>query len=215
MYDLRQKLISLETTDLLQDSSEEKKEIRVWMDGAFDMMHFGHMNAFRQGRSLGTYLIAGVNSDETITACKGPPVCNEAERVDTVRGCKWVDEVVEGVPYVMNDEYLTYIIDKYKIDYIVHGDDPCIVDGKNVYESAIRLGNRFPSKHLPSDCLVCREIPYNSSHRRRLNNRYRGENVAHESGTSPILQRQQQRRQPARQKHSRTSNTTQFIRSQI
>jgi hypothetical protein len=32
------------------------------------------MNAFRQGRSLGTHLIVGVNSDETITACKGPPV---------------------------------------------------------------------------------------------------------------------------------------------
>jgi hypothetical protein len=23
------------------------REIRVWMDGAFDMMHYGHMNAFR------------------------------------------------------------------------------------------------------------------------------------------------------------------------
>ena len=32
------------------------------------------MNAFRQARSLGTHLIVGVNSDETITACKGPPV---------------------------------------------------------------------------------------------------------------------------------------------
>ena len=41
-----------------------------------------------------------------------------------------VDEVVQGVPYVMNDEYLNYVIDKYKIDYVVHGDDPCIVDGK-------------------------------------------------------------------------------------
>lgn len=29
------------------------------------------MNAFRQGRALGTYLIVGVNSDESITACKG------------------------------------------------------------------------------------------------------------------------------------------------
>jgi ethanolamine-phosphate cytidylyltransferase len=71
----------------------EKKEIRLWMDGAFDMMHYGHMNAFRQARSLGTYLIAGVNSDETITACKGRPVCDDKERIDTVRGCKWVDEV--------------------------------------------------------------------------------------------------------------------------
>jgi cytidyltransferase-like protein len=133
----------------------EKKEIRVWMDGAFDMMHFGHMNAFRQGRSLGTYLIAGINSDESITACKGPPVCNEKERIDTVKGCKWVDEVVEDVPYVMNDEYLTHIIEKYNIDYIVHGDDPCIVDGKNVYESAIKLGKVLFSYF----CVLCLVSP--------------------------------------------------------
>ena len=49
-----------------------------------------------------------------------------------VLGCKWVDEVVRDVPYVMNDEYLRHIIDKYQLDYIVHGDDPCIVDGKVV-----------------------------------------------------------------------------------
>lgn len=139
--DLERKLLSLEQTDIqTKTTNEPKREIRIWMDGAFDMMHFGHMNAFRLGRSLGTYLIAGVNSDETITKCKGKPVCNEAERIATVRGCKFVDEVVEGVPYVMNEEYLNYIFEKYKIDYVVHGDDPCIVDGKNVYEAAVRMG---------------------------------------------------------------------------
>lgn len=85
-------------------------------------------------------MIVGVNSDETITACKGPPVCGEHERIETVRGCKWVDEVVEGVPYIMSEEYLKYVIAKYNIDYVVHGDDPCIVDGKDVYESAMKMG---------------------------------------------------------------------------
>ena len=27
-----------------------EKPIKVFMDGAFDMMHYGHMNAFRLGR---------------------------------------------------------------------------------------------------------------------------------------------------------------------
>lgn len=134
--DLEEKLLSLEHHDL----KKEGKEIRIWMDGAFDMMHFGHMNAFRQGKALGSYLIVGVNSDETITACKGKPVCSEIERLETVRACKWVDEVVEGVPYIMSDEYLAYVIEKYNIDYVVHGDDPCIVDGKDVYESARKMG---------------------------------------------------------------------------
>lgn len=45
-----------------QADSISSKEVRIWMDGAFDMMHYGHMNAFRQGKSLGTKLIVGVNS---------------------------------------------------------------------------------------------------------------------------------------------------------
>lgn len=67
-------------------------------------------------------------------------MCNDKERIETVRGCKWVDEVICDVPYVMNEEYLLWAIEKYNIDFIVHGDDPCIVDGKNVYEAAIKRG---------------------------------------------------------------------------
>ncbi|GBG31288.1 Ethanolamine-phosphate cytidylyltransferase [Hondaea fermentalgiana] len=120
---------------------DDDRPIRVWMDGAFDMMHYGHMNAFRQGRSLGNYLVVGINSDESIKECKGTaPVMNDQERCGAVKGCKWVDEIVPGAPYVMTPEYLNYVIKKYKIDYVVHGDDPCIVDGKDVYEDAKRRG---------------------------------------------------------------------------
>lgn len=60
-----------------EEANKPKEQIRIWMDGAFDMMHYGHMNAFRQARSLGTFLVVGVNDDESITACKGaPPVLN-------------------------------------------------------------------------------------------------------------------------------------------
>eukprot|EP01046_Picozoa_sp_COSAG06_P010285 COSAG06_NODE_560_length_14294_cov_16.177739_5_plen_110_part_00 len=65
---------------------------------------------------------------------------SDDERLVAVKGCKFVDEVVPECPYVMDDDYLAMIFDKYKIDYVVHGDDPCIVDGKNVYQNAIDLG---------------------------------------------------------------------------
>jgi ethanolamine-phosphate cytidylyltransferase len=55
--ELEEKLAKLEHPS----QSDHSGEIRIWMDGAFDVMHYGHMNAFRQGRSLGTYLIVGVN----------------------------------------------------------------------------------------------------------------------------------------------------------
>lgn len=133
LLELQEKLAALEA----EKGSPEGKEVRVWMDGAFDMMHFGHMNAFRQGRALGTFLVVGVNSDESITTCKGtPPVMNDEERLTAVEACKWVDVVVPNCPYIMSPEYLNKMIEEHKIDYVVHGDDPCIVDGKDVYQDA-------------------------------------------------------------------------------
>jgi ethanolamine-phosphate cytidylyltransferase len=127
---------------MTQDAASDcmTKEVRIFMDGAFDMMHFGHMNAFRWGRSLGTYLVVGVNSDKSITECKGPPLMNDHERLTMVQSCKFVDEVIPDCPYIMDADYVNWVIDTYKIDYVVHGDDPCIVNGKDVYEAAKAAG---------------------------------------------------------------------------
>lgn len=122
------------------NSNKESSSIRIFMDGAFDLMHFGHMNAFRLARSLGTELIVGVNSEKSITQCKGAPLMNDEERLSMVSSCKFVDQVVEDCPYVMNEEYLAWVMEKYNIDYVVHGDDPCFVNGKDVYATAKLLG---------------------------------------------------------------------------
>lgn len=130
-----------EHNERVEAAQKAGKEVRVWMDGAFDMMHYGHMNAFRQGAALGTFLIVGVNSDESITVNKGQPVCNDEERLACVQGCKFVNEVVKNVPYVMSPEYVNFIIEKYEIDFVVHGDDPCLTpDGKDVYAYAKEIG---------------------------------------------------------------------------
>jgi ethanolamine-phosphate cytidylyltransferase len=128
------------TTNANGGGQGNKKEIRIFMDGAFDLLHFGHMNAFRLARSLGTHLVVGVNSDESITKCKGAPLMNDQERLTMVSACKFVDEVLPGCPYIMSSQYLDWVIEKYKIDYVVHGDDPCIVDGKDVYAAAKAAG---------------------------------------------------------------------------
>jgi len=121
-------------------SQDGERKVRVFMEGAFDLMHFGHMNAFRLGRSLGTHLVVGINSDESITECKAAPLMNNSERLAMVKSCKFVDEVVENTPYIMNKEYIDWIFKTYDVDFIIHGDDPCIVDGRDVYESAKRAG---------------------------------------------------------------------------
>ena len=167
--DLERKLMLLEATDLKLDLNPGD-EIRVFMDGAFDLFHYGHMNALRLSRSLGTHLIVGVNDGKSICENKGPPILSDAERLGIVKGCRWVDDVVEHVPYVMTDEYLDYIIDKYDIDYIVHGDDPCIVDGKDCYEAAKKRGKYLEiprTEGISTTDLVGRMLLMTKSHHSR------------------------------------------------
>lgn len=61
-----------------------KKPVRVYMDGCFDLMHYGHANALRQAKALGDELVVGVVSDEEIVANKGPPVLSMEERYECV-----------------------------------------------------------------------------------------------------------------------------------
>lgn len=112
---------------------------RVWFDGCFDMMHYGHANALRQAKEMGDYLVVGVHSDEDITKHKGPPVTTEDERYLAVEACKWVDEVVKGAPYVTQ----LSLMDEYECDFCVHGDDlVTTADGSDTY-AEVKAAGRF------------------------------------------------------------------------
>jgi ethanolamine-phosphate cytidylyltransferase len=88
-------------------------------------------------RQLGDYLIVGVHSDADIEKHKGPPVMNEQERYMAVRACKWVDEVVEAAPYTTE----LAMVEKYNVDYVVHGDDLVLnADGEDCYAEVKRAG---------------------------------------------------------------------------
>ncbi|XP_039510821.1 ethanolamine-phosphate cytidylyltransferase-like [Pimephales promelas] len=116
---------------------KRRRAVRVWCDGCYDMVHYGHSNQLRQAKAMGDYLIVGVHTDDEISKHKGPPVFTQAERYKMVRAIKWVDEIVEGAPYVTTLETL----DKYTCDFCVHGDDITLtVDGKDTYEEVKRSG---------------------------------------------------------------------------
>ena len=94
-------------------------KVRVWCDGCYDMVHYGHANSLRQAKAMGDYLIVGIHTDSEITKNKGPPVFSQEERYKMVRAIKWVDEVIEAAPYVTTVEEL----DEYSCDFCVHGND--------------------------------------------------------------------------------------------
>ncbi|KAK6131697.1 hypothetical protein DH2020_034564 [Rehmannia glutinosa] len=118
-----------------------KKRVRVYMDGCFDLMHYGHANALRQAKALGDELVVGVVSDEEIISNKGPPVLSMQERLALVSGLKWVDEVIPNAPYEITEEFMNRLFKEHKIDYIIHGDDPCLLpDGTDAYALAKKVG---------------------------------------------------------------------------
>lgn len=126
---------------ILKKQSREKKRVRVYMDGCFDLMHYGHANALRQAKALGDELVVGVVSDEEIVANKGPPVLSMDERLALVGGLKWVDEVIPNAPYEITEQFMKTLFKEYRIDYIIHGDDPCLLpDGTDAYALAKKAG---------------------------------------------------------------------------
>ncbi|KAJ8793086.1 hypothetical protein J1605_003763 [Eschrichtius robustus] len=114
-----------------------RRAVRVWCDGCYDMVHYGHSNQLRQARAMGDHLIVGVHTDEEIAKHKGPPVFTQEERYKMVQAIKWVDEVVPAAPYVTTLETL----DKYSCDFCVHGNDITLtVDGRDTYEEVKQAG---------------------------------------------------------------------------
>ncbi|MBI4607278.1 MAG: adenylyltransferase/cytidyltransferase family protein [Planctomycetes bacterium] len=67
----------------------------VFTNGAFDLLHVGHVRSLRHARSLGDHLVVGVNSDRSVRAAKGPgrPFFPAAERVEVLAGLACVDTV--------------------------------------------------------------------------------------------------------------------------
>lgn len=152
----------------------KKKRVRVYMDGCFDLMHYGHCNALRQARALGDELVVGVVSDEEIIANKGPPVMSLSERMVMISAIKWVDEVIADAPYAINEEFMNKLFNEYKIDYIIHGDDPCLLpDGSDAYALAKKAGRYkqikrtegVSSTDIVGRMLLCvRDRPNSDSH---------------------------------------------------
>lgn len=165
-------------------TKKTRKVFRVYMDGCFDLMHFGHANALRQARAIASFastgggggggdvegaeeveLIVGLVSDEEILRCKGPPVLPEQERVKCVRAVKWVDDIIANVPYELTKEFVEELFsEKYGIDCIVHGDDPCYLpDGTDAYAIPKALGKYREIKRtegVSTTDLVARLLEY-------------------------------------------------------
>jgi len=58
-----------------------------------------------------------------------------------VSAVKWVDDIIPDAPYAITEEFMNKLFTEYNIDYIIHGDDPCLLpDGTDAYALAKKAG---------------------------------------------------------------------------
>lgn len=71
--------------------------MKVMVFGAFDGLHPGHLDFFKQAKIHGNFLIVSVGTDKNVTKIKGKkPLFNQEERLALVGCIKLVDEAVLG-----------------------------------------------------------------------------------------------------------------------
>lgn len=119
--DIRDRLCSeVDSTEDLAVVSSRLHEIEtrtVYMCFSTDILHGGHIHIIRKAQRLGRLMI-GVMSDEMVASYKRFPLLPFEDR-------KAMFCAIEGVWKVVRQDSLSYKdnLEKYKPDYVVHGDD--------------------------------------------------------------------------------------------
>tara|TARA_R100001443_G_C3359802_1_gene178828 strand:+ start:3136 stop:3531 length:396 start_codon:yes stop_codon:yes gene_type:complete len=69
---------------------------KIWTNGCFDILHRGHIEMFQYAKSLGDYLVVGIDTDEKVKRDKGPerPYNSLSDRKFILESIKFIDEVV-------------------------------------------------------------------------------------------------------------------------
>jgi cytidyltransferase-like protein len=117
--------------------------MRIYTDGVFDLFHYGHSNVFNQIKLKypECHLIVGVNSDEDTLKYKGPVVLTYEERVKNISSCKYIDEILSDVPWVITEEFMN----KNNIDYIARESAPYVSkDTDDIYAIPKKLNKFLP-----------------------------------------------------------------------
>jgi D-beta-D-heptose 7-phosphate kinase/D-beta-D-heptose 1-phosphate adenosyltransferase len=93
---------------------------KIWINGCFDVLHYGHFKLIDYAKSLGDLMI-GIDSDERIRQMKGDgrPFHTEGQRVFNLLQIEGVDKIVV---FDSNDSLRKHL-QEYEPDIFVIGDE--------------------------------------------------------------------------------------------
>lgn len=117
----------------------EDRPIRIYADGVFDLFHLGHMKQLEQAKKAfeNVELVCGIPSDIETHKRKGLTVLTDLQRMETLKHCKWVDQVIPDAPWCVTSEFLI----KHRLDYVAHDDLPyASTDSDDIYKEIKEKG---------------------------------------------------------------------------
>ena len=92
----------------------------VFTNGCFDLVHLGHVDYLEKASVLGSKLIVGLNSDDSVRRLKGDsrPILNENARSRLLAALECVSAVT-----IFNEDTPLDLINRVKPDVLVKGND--------------------------------------------------------------------------------------------
>lgn len=102
------------------EADRSNKLTIVFANGAFDLLHVGHVRYLEGAKKEGDRLIVAINSDASVRGLKGPnrPVLAEADRAELVAALRAVDYVV-----IFDEPTVTPLLELLKPDVHCKGTD--------------------------------------------------------------------------------------------
>lgn len=140
-------IVSFAEIKLLTQAAHERGETIVLANGAFDLLHVGHVRYLQGAAEHGQCVVVAVNSDSSVRTAKGPgrPMIPGNERAEIVAALAVVDWVV-----IFDDKTVEPIIEAIRPHVHAKGTD---YTADSVPEAALvqRLGGRVEIVGDPKD----------------------------------------------------------------
>ncbi len=95
IYDPHYKILDRDELVVEVRRRQAAGERGVFTNGCFDLLHLGHVRYLQEARTLGDFLIVGLNSDDGARLLKGPgrPLVPEHDRAEILAALTCIDYV--------------------------------------------------------------------------------------------------------------------------
>lgn len=117
---IQQKILNPQSLQKALNSWRRNNDKIVFTNGCFDIVHRGHIDYLSKAADLGSILVIGLNSDDSVSRLKGNnrPIIDQYSRALLLASFSFVSAVV-----IFSDDTPFNLIDTIKPDVLVKGAD--------------------------------------------------------------------------------------------